>query len=603
MGFGSAPAREGDPQQGDDEPRGDQRQVLEGRRRGEPGAAAPAPPPRPGQRAARRARAWPRRGRPACPRRRTASRPPSSRRRPTSPSVRPWPWRHLYGECKWPLNGITVPPCPPGSPLAEPSCKAAAALPLAASARALAFGDNARFIPAVAQHGGKLGCPPVRPAPARVGAAAAHLGGGGARRAALPARAARKLFEYPFLYLGGDGETCPPLARRTRWRTCGATSPSAASCSRTPTTAPTAAASTPASAGRSPGCCRRARSATLPAHARRLQDASSCWTRRPGGCSTSRSSQAAQRGQARGGHLLAERPGRRLEPRRRRRTTSSRSSPGGEPQRELAFRLGINLCMYALCLDYKDDAVHLPLILKSGGDATSSELLRTTPGSWSASRRCRVGAGAARRGVARPGVVLAALGLRREPSRARQCCSGRLRVAAGRGGALLPARARHPQPPGGADEEPGGGAGGPLRLHGLPGRARRARPAPRRWASTSSASQPDARRAPGPLHGGALRLRPGARPRHPGAAATRSRRARARTDLLAALRALQGGGARQRVARSSPACCSSRDGADNAELAQGVARHARGARSRSWACRSPRSWWARRRSRTSRWSR
>lgn len=38
-------------------------------------------------------------------------------------------------------------------------------------------------------------------------------------------------------------------------------------------------------------------------------------------------------------------------------------SPGGEPQRELAIRVGINVCMYALCLDYKDDAVHLPLIL------------------------------------------------------------------------------------------------------------------------------------------------------------------------------------------------------------------------------------------------
>ncbi|MFN0062698.1 MAG: DUF4159 domain-containing protein [Myxococcaceae bacterium] len=38
-------------------------------------------------------------------------------------------------------------------------------------------------------------------------------------------------------------------------------------------------------------------------------------------------------------------------------------SPGGEQQREFAFRLGVNLCMYALCLDYKDDAVHLPLIL------------------------------------------------------------------------------------------------------------------------------------------------------------------------------------------------------------------------------------------------
>jgi hypothetical protein len=40
------------------------------------------------------------------------------------------------------------------------------------------------------------------------------------------------------------------------------------------------------------------------------------------------------------------------------------ATPGGEPQRELAVRVGINLCMYALCLDYKDDAVHLPLILQ-----------------------------------------------------------------------------------------------------------------------------------------------------------------------------------------------------------------------------------------------
>ncbi len=39
-------------------------------------------------------------------------------------------------------------------------------------------------------------------------------------------------------------------------------------------------------------------------------------------------------------------------------------SPGGEPQRETAFRLGVNIAMYALCTDYKDDAVHLPFILK-----------------------------------------------------------------------------------------------------------------------------------------------------------------------------------------------------------------------------------------------
>jgi hypothetical protein len=38
--------------------------------------------------------------------------------------------------------------------------------------------------------------------------------------------------------------------------------------------------------------------------------------------------------------------------------------PGGERQRELAYRLGINLAMYALCLDYKTDQVHVPFILK-----------------------------------------------------------------------------------------------------------------------------------------------------------------------------------------------------------------------------------------------
>ncbi|MBL9039249.1 MAG: DUF4159 domain-containing protein [Archangium sp.] len=39
-------------------------------------------------------------------------------------------------------------------------------------------------------------------------------------------------------------------------------------------------------------------------------------------------------------------------------------SPGGERQRELATRLAINVAMYALCLDYKDDAVHLPAIMQ-----------------------------------------------------------------------------------------------------------------------------------------------------------------------------------------------------------------------------------------------
>jgi hypothetical protein len=38
--------------------------------------------------------------------------------------------------------------------------------------------------------------------------------------------------------------------------------------------------------------------------------------------------------------------------------------PGGERQRELSFRFGVNLAMYALCLDYKADQVHVPFIMR-----------------------------------------------------------------------------------------------------------------------------------------------------------------------------------------------------------------------------------------------
>jgi len=39
-------------------------------------------------------------------------------------------------------------------------------------------------------------------------------------------------------------------------------------------------------------------------------------------------------------------------------------SPGGEGQREIAIRTGVNLVFYAMCLDYKEDAVHVPYIMK-----------------------------------------------------------------------------------------------------------------------------------------------------------------------------------------------------------------------------------------------
>lgn len=38
--------------------------------------------------------------------------------------------------------------------------------------------------------------------------------------------------------------------------------------------------------------------------------------------------------------------------------------PGGESQREVAFRLGVNINMYAMCTDYKEDQVHIPFIMK-----------------------------------------------------------------------------------------------------------------------------------------------------------------------------------------------------------------------------------------------
>ncbi|MBT5435601.1 MAG: DUF4159 domain-containing protein [Rhodospirillaceae bacterium] len=41
--------------------------------------------------------------------------------------------------------------------------------------------------------------------------------------------------------------------------------------------------------------------------------------------------------------------------------------PGGERQREMAFRFGINLAMYAMTGNYKADAVHLPMILERIG--------------------------------------------------------------------------------------------------------------------------------------------------------------------------------------------------------------------------------------------
>jgi hypothetical protein len=41
--------------------------------------------------------------------------------------------------------------------------------------------------------------------------------------------------------------------------------------------------------------------------------------------------------------------------------------PGGEFQREMAFRAGVNLVMYALTGNYKADQVHVPALLERLG--------------------------------------------------------------------------------------------------------------------------------------------------------------------------------------------------------------------------------------------
>jgi hypothetical protein len=40
--------------------------------------------------------------------------------------------------------------------------------------------------------------------------------------------------------------------------------------------------------------------------------------------------------------------------------------PGGEIQREHAVRLAVNIAMYVLCSNYKDDQVHAPFLLQRG---------------------------------------------------------------------------------------------------------------------------------------------------------------------------------------------------------------------------------------------
>jgi hypothetical protein len=44
--------------------------------------------------------------------------------------------------------------------------------------------------------------------------------------------------------------------------------------------------------------------------------------------------------------------------------------PGGEPQREQAIRLAINIAMYVLCSNYKDDQVHAQFLMRRRAGAS-----------------------------------------------------------------------------------------------------------------------------------------------------------------------------------------------------------------------------------------
>ncbi|MGQ0508577.1 MAG: DUF4159 domain-containing protein [Myxococcaceae bacterium] len=237
--------------------------------------------------------------------------------------------------------------------------RAMGAVPLLGVPGALAFGDSARFIPAVAQHGGRWDkrltglrrlawelqrrtsvevVPDARPVPLT----------------------SPKLFAHPFLYLGADGEL-PPLRpdeveNLRRYLTFGGF---------------VLADANDGSDGRGFDASFRREIARVlpqspltdvpsdhvvyktffllsssPGRLHQKPTLLSCNLGKRAAVMYSQNDLAGAWSRDEGGDWEYE------------------VTPGGEQQRELAFRMGINLAMYALCLDYKDDAVHLPLIMQ-----------------------------------------------------------------------------------------------------------------------------------------------------------------------------------------------------------------------------------------------
>ena len=225
--------------------------------------------------------------------------------------------------------------------------------------RAFAFGDSSRFIPAVAQHSGKW-----------------DVRGSGLRRLAwelqrrtsievvLEARAiplsSPRLFEHPFLYLGSDGEL-PPLKsdeveNLRRYLTFGGFV--------------FADANDGSDGNGFDQSFRRELGRVLPQSPLGqvpsthvvfksffLLDAA------PGRLLNKAWLESATIGR-RAAVLYSQNDVLGALNRDDGGTFEFEPSPGGERQREYATRLAINIVMYSMCLDYKDDAVHLPMIMK-----------------------------------------------------------------------------------------------------------------------------------------------------------------------------------------------------------------------------------------------
>lgn len=225
--------------------------------------------------------------------------------------------------------------------------------------RALAFGDSSRFIPAVAQHAGKW-----------------DVRGSGLRRLAwelqrrtsievvLEARAlplaSPRLFEHPFLYLGSDGEL-PPLKNDEvenlrRYLTFGGFL--------------FADANDGSDGNGFDSSFRRELTRVLP-QAPLAQVPSThvvfksffLLDAAPGRLLNKPWIEAATVGR-RAAVLYSQNDVLGALNRDEGGTFEFEPSPGGERQREYATRLAINIVMYSMCLDYKDDAVHLPMIMK-----------------------------------------------------------------------------------------------------------------------------------------------------------------------------------------------------------------------------------------------